>query len=291
MFKKLIFKSIVVLAASVTACSAFAWRIDMNFNNGVLGKAAQGSGGFSDAAGGTFFTDTNSYEGGKAVEMNITKGATAFGTWGGIINYPTVLKKGDQIWYRVRTFMPAGFNYNSTSEGNRLKFLRIHTLSASNSNEGYNDWYINPKGSAIADSYIFEGEQVWDDFGAAKYAPVLGTWETYEFYVKFDNVPVSSGGTARVRVWKNGELLKDITNRKTLVSASSFSDRAHMFTYWNGGSPATQKLYVDDIVLTSDTPAAVDAKGNPFVGTGTKTTTTSTPAAASPPAPPVLQIK
>ena len=273
-------------AMSAFACGASAWRIDMNFNNGTVGQKAQGSGGFSDAAGATYYTSENYYEGGKAAQLSITKGDTAFGNWGGVINHPTLLKKGDQIWFRVRTYMPVGFNYNSTGEGGHLKFLRIHTQTTGGSNEGYDDWYINPKGSAISHKFIFEGEQVWDEFASSQYAPDLGKWETYEFYVKFDNVPVSAGGTGRVRVWKDGVLLKDITNRKTLATASSVSDRTHLFTYWNGGAPATQKMYVDDIVLTSDTPSAVDAKGNPYVGMGE-----GAPVSVNPPSAPTLRLQ
>ena len=261
-------KALFLAAASLLSFEASAWRLDLNFNDGAVGAKAQSSGAFNDAAGGTYYTSAVSYEGGKAAELNITAGSTAFGTWGGIITHPTNLKKGDQVWFRVRTFMPAGFNYDSTSEGNRLKFLRIHTRTSSTSNLGYDDWYINPKGASVPFSFIYEGEQVWENFGTSADKPVLGVWETYEMYVKFDNVPASAGGQARVRVWKNGVLMKDITNRKTLASADAYADRTHLFTYWNGGAPQTQKMYVDDIVLTSDTPAAKDAAGNPFVGVG-----------------------
>jgi hypothetical protein len=289
------------VALSVMTCSAFAWRINMNFDNGALGVKAQSTsttlsgsalnGVFNDAAGATYFTNAISYEGGRAAELNITQGCTCFGTWGGIINYPSQLKKGDQIWFRVRTYMPVGFNYDSSGEGNHLKFMRIHTQDTAGNNQGYNDWYINPKGSSIAHQFIFEGEQVWNYFGSSQYAPVLGVWETYEFYVKFDNVPVSKGGMGEVRVWKNGVLLADITDRMTLATASSVSDRAHLFTYWNGGSPATQKMYVDDIVLTSDKPTAIDSKGNPYVGMALASSGSDAPASDSPPSPPTLQVR
>ena len=276
------------MGTTLLSYEASAWRLDLNFNSGTTGAAAQRSAdSFSDAAGKSYYTTAVTYEGGKAAELNISAGDTAYGTWGGVINHPSNLRKGDQIWFRVRTFMPAGFNYDSVAEGNRLKFLRVHTRSASTENFGYNDWYINPKNaSGTPFSFIYEGEQVWDDFGKSTDKLVLGTWETYEMYVKFDNVPVSAGGQGRVRVWKNGVLLKDITNRKTLATADAYSERSHLFTYWNGGSPQTQKMYVDDIVLTSDTPSARDAAGNPFVGVGNG----QVQPAASPPAAPVLKV-
>ena len=271
------FKAILLVGLSALSYEASAWRIDMNFNNGTPGSKAQTSGYFNDAAGETYFTTAQSYEGGVAAECNISQGATAFGTWGGIITHPTALKKGDQIWFRIRTFMPIGFNYDSIAEGYRLKFLRIHTMSSSTPNFGYNDWYINPKNSAVPFSFIYEGEQKWSNFGDDSKKIQLGVWETYEMYIKFDDVTVASGGQARVRVWKDGLLLSDITDRKTLATADAYSDRTHLFTYWNGGSPQTQKMYIDDIVLTSDLPAGRDAQGNPYVGAGKKGSPPSVP--------------
>lgn len=260
--------SISMMFSCFLALPAQAWKIGLDFNDGAIGAVAQGPGGFSGAAGGTHYTADRAYEGGRAAELKVNAGETAFGKWGGIINHPSLLKKGDQIWFRVRTFMPIGFDYNSTSEGAHLKFLRIHTQSSSGANEGYNDWYINPRGSSISHKFIFEGEQKWSMAADDSFAPKLGVWETYEVYVKFDNIPKSQGGEARVRLWKNGVLLQDIQDRRTLVSASSTSDRTHLFTYWNGGAPKSQAMYVDDIVLTSDTPAARDSQGHPFVGVG-----------------------
>ena len=83
------------------------------------------------------------------------------------------------------------------------------------------------------------------------------------------NVPVSKGGTAEVRFWKNGALMADLTDRITLGAASDVSDQTNLFTYWNGGAPATQSMYVDDVILTTDTPSAKDAAGHPYIGVGT----------------------
>jgi hypothetical protein len=169
--------------------------------------------------------------------------------------------------------MPFGFNYNSTSEGAHLKFLRVHTSSASGSNQGYNDWYINPSNRVSGDNngthkFIFEGEQRWSDFGTEADRPQFGVWEVYEMYLKFDNVSTDNGGQALVRVWKNGVLKGEFTNRRTLSNSDSYSDRTHIFTYWNGGAPKTQHMWLDDVVVTSDTPDAVDSHGNPYVGAG-----------------------
>lgn len=259
---------------------AMAWTLAKNFNNGVAGTLAQKTDdGFSSSAGGSYYSYVNVAEGPLSAELNINGGTTAFGYWGGIFTLPENIQKGGELWFRVKTYMPLDFNYDSTSEGNRLKFIRFHTMSPSNSNQGYDDWYINPKGSKTPFSWIFEGEQKWSDFGGASDVIQLGQWEVYEMYVYFDDVPVDSGGKARVRLWKNGKLLKEITDRKTLVGTTSYVDRVHLFTYWNGGAPKTQKMWVDDIVLTTDTPLKKDAQGNAFVGLDPSTNFAAPPVA------------
>lgn len=97
--------------------------------------------------------------------------------------------------------------------------------------------------------------------------PKFDTWESYEFYVKFHHKAKDDGGEAVVRFWKNGKLLKEVTDRKTLVNSSDYSQRTLLFTYWNGGAPKTQHMYVDNIVLTSQKPTNRDEKGNPYIGT------------------------
>ena len=268
---------VAVGAAFAVVEPTYAWTISQNFDSSAVGATCGGW----DAAGASKVSAEKSYSAPNGCKMSINAGDTAFGTWGGIINHPAPLKRGDQLWFRVRMFMPIGFNYNSPGEGNHLKFFRFHTMSAASSNIGYDDIYINPPGSNPPFLFIYEGEQVWDSIGSlsgvlsnplsgpANMPIVLGTWETYEYYVKFDTVPVSKGGMARVRFWKSGVLMADITDRITLATADAYSDRTHLFTYWNGGSPATQSLYIDDVVLTSDTPSAKDALGNPYIGVGT----------------------
>ncbi|MCG7199471.1 polysaccharide lyase [Marinobacter pelagius] len=250
--------------ASISTPS-FAWTRNLTFEDGRVGSQAQGTASdFDGASGGSYITDERVLRGSKAAKLTVTGGSTAYGEWGGVIDFPRKLGKGDEIWFSVNTFFPDGFNYDSSGEGSHLKFLRVHVNNSGGSNVGYNDWYINPEASSIPHKFIFEGQQQWFTYGAPSDEPQRGTWESYEMYIKFDDVPVDSGGNAIVRVWKNGQLLREITGAKTLRNASDLSDRAHLFTYWNGGAPKTQHMYVDDIVLTSDTPPYRDAQGNPM---------------------------
>lgn len=263
---------------------AHSWTRALTFENGSIGAKAQSgaSTDFDDAAGGSYFTNEQVLTGNQAAKLTVTGGSTAFGEWGGIINYPELLRKGDEVWFSVNTYFPAGFNYDSTGGGGHLKFLRIHAQTSGGSNSGYNDWYMNPEAVSVPHKFIYEGQQQWFEFGDPSDEVQRGRWETYEMYVKFDNVPASQGGSAIVRVWKDGRLLREITGAKTLNNSSDTSDRAHIFTYWNGAAPKTQHMYVDDIVVTSDTPSNRDSFGNPMVGgasTGGSSGSESRPAA------------
>jgi len=282
-------RTLLLASLFATSSPALSWTRSLTFENGSIGAKAQSGStqDFDDAAGGSYFTNEQVLSGNIAAKLTVTAGDTAFGRWGGIINFPELLRKGDEVWFRVNTFFPAGFNWDSTSGGSLLKFLRVHVQTSSGGNSGYNDWYMTPEATTIPHQFLYEGQQQWFRFGAASDEVQRGRWETYEMYIKLDNIPVDQGGTARVRVWKDGRLLSEITGAETLNSATDTSDRAHLFTYWNGGAPKTQHMYVDDIVVTSDTPSGRDANGYPMVGTPGSGGQTGP---GSRPLPPVLDV-
>lgn len=244
---------------------ASAWTVENSFDSQKTGEHCEPL--WNGKA--SIVTNIKSYSGSNACRMKIREGSNSDQEWGGGINHPKKLVKGDEIWLRLRTFWPVGFDYNSYSNGNLLKFLRFRTNGADNSNHGYNDWIIRPEGKVPPFQNLYEGVRMdWSQFGDANDVIEFGKWETYEFYVKFDNVPVSEGGQARTRTWKNGKLLLDNTNKPTLKTESTTSGDTLIFTYWNGGAPATQEMYVDDIVLTSDRPSDRDSFGNAYIGMG-----------------------
>jgi len=277
-FKQFVF---VALALAISS-GASAWQKKVDFNAGPLGAKALGSdSSFNDASSAVYSKD-QVYEGAFSVKNSIDKGAEGFGNWGGIINFPTKVTRGGEVWLRVRTYYPSGFSFSANPW---LKFLRMHTTDAGGStNYGYDDWYINLSDAVHPYQFIYEGEQVWYQFGAKADSPQFNKWETYEMYVKFDTTPASKGGQAVVRFWKDGILIGESKDRITLKNASATSDAAYIFTYWNGGAPQTQSMYLDDIVVQTDTPSARDAAGNPYIGVG------SPAAAPSAPKPPVLKV-
>jgi LysM repeat protein len=67
-------------------------------------------------------------------------------------------------------------------------------------------------------------------------------------------------------MWKNGVLIFEDTTSKTLNSSTDVINNAIFMSYWNGGCPKEQTLYIDDVTVTSDTPANQDAQGNRMIG-------------------------
>lgn len=258
-------------AALLLSLPAWGWRTELDFNGGPNGAQVSEL-HTSDA----IYSDERIYEGNFSSKHTISSGAEGFGAFGGIYDFPSHVTEGQELWVRVRVFWPDGFSWNANPW---LKFLRIHTTDSGGSNHGYDDWYIDIDGSTHTHRFIYEGEQVWYRFGGKTNDPQHNTWETYEMYIKFDDVPASQGGQSVVRFWKNGVLIGETSDRETLNNSSVFAESFYIFTYWNGGAPQTQSMYVDDVIITTDTPNATDAAGNPYIGVGPTGDTGSGPIA------------
>jgi hypothetical protein len=246
---------------TITASVASAgWIITASFETGTLGAAANGANGFAEAGTYTVIDNTHVYSGTKSARCGIDAGDDGSGpvTWGGLWGYYNsplgpVVQNGE-IWFRVRSFFPVGFNYQANP---RLKFLRINTVSTHYGNDGYLDLYILNNGRFSHDNELTGVSTNAVPFGNQL---ALGTWETYEVYAKLHATQ------GKYRVWQNGILIYENLTQRTLASATSWSEVARIFTFWNGGSPATQNCWIDDVVLRTSTPSNQDAAGNWMIG-------------------------
>jgi hypothetical protein len=253
--------SISLLLSSLSG-PALAWTMSADFDSGALGtKVDRGGDGFSGAGGGGLYSNETAIKGNSA-KLHIEEGKTGFGMWGGEFLFPEKVYRGGNLWYQVHVYFPEDFDHYSYGEGNRLKFLRIQTFTTDNKNRGYLDLYIDQKGSANPFKWIYEGEQRWSNVGNQSDMIVKDRWESYQMQVTLDVTPVNDGGEAEVRIWKNGKLLSHITDRATLQAETDYSSRALLFTYWNGGAPKTQSMFVDEITITTDAPNSFDVQGN-----------------------------
>jgi hypothetical protein len=245
---------------------AGAWTVNDDYDNQSVGEGCGSFWGGGSSVN-SKVTNENSSSGSKSCKMQIYEGGKG---WGGGFSLPAHLNKGDEFWIRFRLFVPNGFNYNvSTTSSN--KFIRLAVKDASNATS-FLDWKWENEGDSRAYAVHIQRDNCstdcWQYFGSSSERPVRGTWETYEMYVKFDTVQVDSGGQGRVRAWKNGKLIGDLTARRTMNNPDDYVGAIHIFSYWNGGSPQTQHLYFDDLVATNVKPDARDSQGNAYIGVG-----------------------
>ncbi len=260
---------------------ALAWTIKADFEDGTVGARAESpTDAFHMAAGRSYYANTPALSGNQSASVSVKKGETGYGVWGGGFTFPQKLKEGDEIWYRVNVYYPTGWSFSCKSCSQGMKFMRIKTASATGSSEGYIDTYIRGDnggsngndpgtgGAIVADSEILNGF-----YGTGKTTQDivnLGTrinrnqWYTYEIYVKFSSVR----GKGIYRIWQDGNLIFEDLVAGTLLTPTSQSNVALLYTYWNTGAPATQTSYVDDIVITNEVPSRKDAQGNPYIGVG-----------------------
>lgn len=152
--------------------------------------------------------------------------------------------------------------------------------AAPTDNEGYNDIYI--WNTAAAGTSAKDGRllHIIESFGSANTGSWTesavnlqkGVWETLEMRVVFDDVPITLGGTARTQLWRRvGTTMVpiiDIQNQPTLHKATSVNDGFLLFSYWNGGSPKTQSMYMDRMVVhfNPNTLVETDANGIKIIG-------------------------
>jgi len=249
------------IAIGLAAVPASAWTVQADFEDGSPGAKADGADGFTEAFSRTIYSAHVAHGGAQSAELGITAMAEGFGEWGGSFFPPDVLREGDELWFRVYLYFPVGFDFSCTQCAG-VKTLRIHTAATANgNNEGYLDVLIDNGlniGSEVTEDH-YTNNPDWKGRGAK--VPT-GTWMALEQYVKLSSTP----GQGIYRVWQDGTLVFEDTITETLRSATSVSDFLYVFSYWNGGAPATQLAYIDDVVLTNEVPAKVDAMGHPFIG-------------------------
>lgn len=243
---------------TVTASVTPLWEVTRNFNSGADGGATQGqSDGFDDIAGQSLYSDEQVAEGALACKMSITSGSDGFGNWGGVVDFPSNLVKGDVLWGRLNIYIPASFVID-TSGNTSLKTIRIRQQKADTTLTGHID--IQMRDDSITASefrMIKETQDLWLEFGTNGIM-TRDVWHEFAYRIEFDDVLPGSGGNANIKFWLNGVLLVSSTTIQTLYLSTDEAIALFLFTYWNGLSPQTQSLYVDDIRMAAyDDPAGV----------------------------------
>lgn len=222
-----------------------------------------------DNAGRTVASSEQSYSGKQSAKMEIyPRDNGGFGMWGGSLTMNPTIKKGGEIWVRLRVYWPSSFQFTSTP---RMKFMRLHNKAGfDNSNGGYNDLYIEKANETTnVLGCIKERHDSWKFYDGPKIPrDSWETYETYEMYLFVDDKSVDQGGQARMRVWRDGKLIFDRTDVPTITESTGFIDIFHLFTYWNNETPPHNYCYVDDLLIAThkSPPTNRDSRGNLFIG-------------------------
>src|SRR5690606_4350026 len=134
---------------------------------GTVGsKVSEGSNGFSSAFSKTVYSRDQVGTGAQSCRMGISQGVEGWGEWGGTVTFPSKLTRGQQVWIRLSMYVPSNFNVNTNT--GMLKFMRVHTASASRSNEGYHDLLISNGRSQWIDNRDTTASFIYSYEGAPK---------------------------------------------------------------------------------------------------------------------------
>lgn len=222
------------------------WKMETRFDLIPLGFQAQELNGITEAFRNTIIFESPDTLGEKCARMAIAKGSTGFGSWGGITKHKDKLYEGDEVELDITTWFPGEFEPEANP---RLKFLRVHTRSDVNSNEGYLDLYILPNKYNYRFSHDNEvtGFSSINNNGTPFGLPLRANkWEQYSVYIKLHSDPL----IGQYKVYQNGSLIYQRTG-KTLLTPTSYADYSYIFTYWNEGSPKNQHMFVKKFSVTA----------------------------------------
>lgn len=254
---------LLFICLSLNISQLYAWTRTADFEGGTVGDYAIGSNALTGRAGQATYANKFPHTGTRALQAHVKAGKNAYG---GRIAYPSVLREGDEVWYRAYWYYPAGFDFTTNAVG--LKTMRINTEDSSGNSSGYlsiyrsqNNGRVRPHGEVVTQDF---NTWLYNNYPGGTTGQVIGTgvWHCFEMYVKFSSVP----GKGVYRIWQNGKLVFEDTVNKTLASSTSKSTFVLIGNYFNGGAPKDEDAYVDDIVITNQRPSQTDSHGNPMIG-------------------------
>lgn len=249
--------SILLVMSLFASGRAFAWTVSSTFEGGSIGSLANGTNGFNYAGSQTFYDNTHVHTGSMAAKMHWinTNGAGGFGSEHGEYDVATY---SNEIWLRGYFYFPSGFNFSASPV---VKFLRVK------SNANYVSVFFNAGPNANTGKLLQSNEIAGTQNDISSALLTTGTWHCVEQYVKF-------GSSGIQRIWLDGVLVST-RNENT----GSGANQIYIMTQWNGETPQVQDEWMDDLVVTTDTPANRDANNNPMIGLTSGSTSASLPAA------------
>ena len=213
-------------------------------------------------------TSTRCYSGEQSIDSRSRTGS-AYSTVGAI-RLPRNVKDGEELWLRLRVFFPENYIFSSCQrlglancgypEGNDdTKFIGMN-FNVSNQGRHWFNFYHDDSRNQFYWMYEGHGDS-YTRITDEGLRIVKGRWETFEYYTKL-STNLNEGKT---RVYKNGVLILDETTR-TINHSEMAITSIYLLEYWNGGAPADQSAFFDEIIVTTKTPKKRDSLNRPFLG-------------------------
>lgn len=269
------YKLLAIALIFLLPVNAFSWTKTATFESGTVGNVASGTSGFDYAGSATVYSTGQVYSGTKSTAITYTAGDEGWTKAHGEMYYSSSVTNGGNIWMRAYFWFPNSWNWSADPVVKIMRIARVTTSSG-----GHIGWL-----SILANSEgdIVLSNEIADVQTSTGVTFTKGAWQSIEIQIRF------STSTPIFRIWKNGVLIANNTTNRTIDATTNIAEEAYLHSNWNGGSPATQTSYMDDIVMTTDTPSNVDSSGNPMIGPADWTggggggTTTGTPISLSSP--------
>src|SRR5574343_470584 len=242
---------LILIVTLFLSSSAFAWTWTADFESGTLGQVASGTSGFDYAAARTTYTSEIAHSGTKSCKLDWYRGSDGDGCAAWWPATQRVTSNGGELWVRGYYYFKSPWSWTCDPA---VKILRAVVRTSGNAHIGYHSILSNTNGQVTLSN------EVQDYQPESTVAFGTDQWVCLELYVKF------SPTTPTVRIWRNGVLVFEDKSHRTADSTTDFCDGGWVMSYWNGGAPQAQVMYVDDFQATTDTPSNRDAAGNPMIG-------------------------
>ncbi len=239
----------------------------LDFEEGADGQDA----GWGATTGGpVVFDTTHAHSGATAARVSFEHMDNGFG---GYMNLPESIGPGETVWYRVYLYMPStlslsygdvsgdGFGWN--------KFLVLSQLDHESPR-----MYVQPRSAYKVDfgepGFAEPGLYVNHD-GLGEYCTIQE--DTYVFprdqwFALQMAWHVETDDSAWVRVWSDDTFLGECAGGGAVPNGYTVQSWG-IGDYWNGGAwiqnGSTGDFWVDDVVVSKETPSTTDADGRPYI--------------------------
>lgn len=235
------------------------------------GMDEQDAGWDATTGGPVAFDTAQAHSGGTSARVSFQHLENGFG---GYQNLSESIGPGETVWYRIYLYMPAtlSLSYGDTS-GDGFGWNKFLVLSGIDHEAPR--MYVQPRSEYKVDlgepGFADPGLYVNHDGLGEAYCPIGE--DTYAFprdqwFALQMAWYVANDESAYVRVWSDETFLGECAGAG-VVDCGYTVQSWGIGDYWNGGAwiqdGSTGDFWVDDVVVSKETPTTTDAGGRPFI--------------------------